>query len=246
MLSLLSTSFKRIRSAFIPEKRNFSNLATATHKIESLVNLEKTFRTQPNIPLDMNFEVLGEELKENIPVDLPKVTQYGVRYDRERLKNMAKYVANGNKFDLAAIRSYSKKPNPPLITLVKYPDYNLYIWDGHHRALAIYLGGRKVILPEEYKILPNLTYEHSMMPVFEEGYVTPFDPRKELRLADFGPFKQEMLAMTKDKNISVQELSDLISASSKRYKIHRAYETIPEMVKYLKLDDLQIECTSKL
>ena len=64
------------------------------------------------------------------------------------------------------------------------------------------MSGRKEIFPEEYKVLPNNTFERSMKPCFEEGYVTPFDPRTELRYADFGTFKSEILKMYREGIIS--------------------------------------------
>jgi len=92
------------------------------------------------------------------------------------------------------LEAMTKKPSqPPKLILIACfsPENQLYIWDGHHRVIAIYLGGRSEIYPEEYCIL-NITFELTKKVNFETGYVTPFDPQTEIRLAEFGLFKQQV------------------------------------------------------
>src|SRR5215813_11595598 len=83
---------------------------------------------------------------------------------------------------------------PRLIAIARFPDGRMMIRDGHHRCLATYLGGRAYLRHDEYRI-EVYTYEMYAEINFVAGFVTPFDPRTEVRIPDFGSFRQEALLL---------------------------------------------------
>lgn len=70
---------------------------------------------------------------------------------------------------------------PPLVVVVRYDDGKHYVHDGHHRVLAIYCGGRDVLYKEEYEFAEG-TFKECNSIIWEQGFVTPFDPRTEVML----------------------------------------------------------------
>jgi hypothetical protein len=125
----------------------------------------------------------------------------------------------------------------PLIALFQLDDGRLYIHDGHHRSLAIYLSGRSHLLPSEYAITPH-TFNTLASVNFDVGYVTPYDPRSEMRLSDFRVFKNEARRIQNDQSNPnrVADAMKYIRDNRSLYCVtHRPYETIPEMAKYLGL-----------
>lgn len=154
------------------------------------------------------------------------VTQFGYRHDAG-VKEMTKYVQHGGVFNCN-----------PRIVLFKLNDDQLYIHDGHHRSMAIYLSGRKHLEEQEYVITP-FSFEELSTPNFDVGFVTPYDPRTEMRLSDFRIFKKTALLRYRDFSNPNHEKDaiEYINANRALYRIpHRPYETIPDMVSYLGLD----------
>ena len=49
------------------------------------------------------------------------------------------------------------------------------------RVLALYLTGRDKLYENEYVVIHS-TYEAMSKPIFEKQFVTPYDPRVEIRL----------------------------------------------------------------
>jgi len=129
-----------------------------------------------------------------LSIYVPLVTQDGLR-DEAQLQEMIEFVQTGGFFTFNAIcRENIGRCDDKLILIAQFPDGQFFLWDGHHRVFAIFLGQRDYLDPSEYEILP-LTYEQVMTPNFETGFVTPYDPRTEVRLKDFGPFKTYMLQL---------------------------------------------------
>jgi hypothetical protein len=83
---------------------------------------------------------------------------------------------------------------PRLIAIARFPDGRMMIRDGHHRCLATYIGGRASLRHDEY-IVETYTYEMYAEINFEVGFVTPFDPRTEVRVPDFTAFRQEVFQL---------------------------------------------------
>lgn len=163
------------------------------------------------------------------------VTQYGYR-DGSGLREMVEYVRKGGQFT-----------SKPLITLFRLDDDRLYIHDGHHRTMAIYLTGRTHLEPSEYCITP-FSFEALQTVNFDAGFVTPYDPRSEMRLSDFRLFKDTARKHYEDKTLPNSERTAMEYIQSHRplYCIsHRPYETIPEMVEFLGLSSPYLSTTSE-
>lgn len=137
---------------------------------------------------------------------------------------MTDYVKGGGRFNCE-----------PRIILFKMDDDRLYIHDGHHRSMAIFMSGRAHLEESEYLITP-FSFEALASPNFKVGFVTPYDPRSEMRLSDFRIFKKTALQRYRDDTNPNHEQDALNYINSNRslYSIsHRPYETIAEMVAYL-------------
>jgi len=171
------------------------------------------------------------------------VTQESLRNFDYCIK-MSKFVAAKGVFTMETLIAKNRelegsskihlKP-PKLILIARFwPDKSLYIWDGHHRVVAIYLGGREEILPVEYEIW-NIPYDLIKKVNFKTGYVTPFDPKVEVRLSEFGLFKQLANDMLRVEKKTEQEVIVFINGSREKYVKKRTYKTVAELVKYSKM-----------
>lgn len=118
------------------------------------------------------------------------VTQNGFR-NPDQIQEMVAYVADGGIFDTQSLSEHSDGRDVRLINLVKFEDGRIFIHDGHHRVAAIYLGGRKFLSSDEYTI-KSWKYEDYKTINFQVGWVTPYDPRIEVRIPDYFFFKEEV------------------------------------------------------
>ena len=127
-------------------------------------------------------------------------TQEVIRHSVEELHHMVDFVKKGGRFNFSSLAKYSKNKSTSLIAIMQFEDGAFYIRDGFHRVMAIYLGRpNKLMYSDEY-IVENLTYERMMHPKISVGYYTPFDPRVEVRIADFTNFKSKILQIIKSGN----------------------------------------------
>ena len=99
------------------------------------------------------------------------------------------------------------------------------IRDGHHRCLATYLGGRAYLRHDEYRI-EVYTYEMYAEINFVAGFVTPFDPRTEVRIPDFGSFREEALHLYAR---SPEAAVKFIRQNKVRYARSRKYYSLSQM-----------------
>ena len=126
-----------------------------------------------------------------------KLTQESLRLE-EQLDLMVDYVKNGGKFTIEAIQTHlfklGRTHRPSLISLNRFEDGELYVRDGHHRVGSIWLAGREYLHDDEY-VIENYTYKEYLEINFESSYVTPFDPRSEVRFGNFYGFRQEVMSV---------------------------------------------------
>jgi len=85
---------------------------------------------------------------------------------------------------------YSKKP----VVLARFDDGKLYVRDGHHRVVAIHVGNLRTgtnrpLYADEY-VVEDWTYDQWMTANPARGWITPFDPRTEIRLGDLSIYKK--------------------------------------------------------
>lgn len=161
----------------------------------------------------------------HMPIGSLLATQYGYR-DDAGVKEMVEFVSQGGEFNAK-----------PLIQVFLLEDGKLFVHDGHHRSMAVYLSGRDYLKPSEYLLSP-ITYRALGSVNFDAGYVTPYDPRTEMRLSDFRIFKKTARQLRDDLSNPHRETDAMTYITENRplYCItHRPYETIPEMASHLGL-----------
>ena len=120
----------------------------------------------------------------------------GIMHDEIRHKHqvveMSWFVRDGLFWTRDVLRAHADKHHTPIphpIAIARFPDGRMMIRDGHHRCLATYIGGRAYLRHDEYTV-ETYTYEMYAEINFEVGFVTPFDPRTEVRVPDFTAFRQ--------------------------------------------------------
>jgi len=154
-------------------------------------------------------------------------TQTGIR-NRERLKRMLTYAKEGGIFDYSNIKKLDPNFKHPLINILACEDGKNYVWDGHHRVTAILLSGRKILFPSEYTIMEK-QYSQLLCPNLQTCFFTPFDPRSELRLPEFGSFKSKVNQMI-DQNKSPHEIQDFIFHSREKYCTKRNFSSFDDLI----------------
>lgn len=119
-----------------------------------------------------------------------------IRYRRQVIE-MSWRVREGVFWTQEVLQTHAAAHNasaPRPIAIACFPDGEMMIRDGHHRCVATYLGDRTYLRHDEYH-LENYTYEMYSEINFEAGFVTPFDPRTEVRLPDFTAFREEVFRL---------------------------------------------------
>lgn len=170
-----------------------------------------------------------------------RVTQQSLR-NLNQLPEMIEFVRNGGIFSSEAIRDYTEmRPGPvprdihriaiAILSVDGLPS-GFYIRNGHHRAVSIFLGGREVLLPEEFDIevrTPNefkethfLNTDGSWM-----GWVTPFDIQTHCRLFNFGEYKAQVRDLYE--NDGPEAAMEFIEANQKLYCEPRRIERVSEL-----------------
>ena len=119
-------------------------------------------------------------------------TQDGFRHPNEKVREMIEFVRQGGRFNLKSLTSYAPDKSNLLVAITQFEDGSLYIRDGFHRAMAIFLGRPDGMLYDDEYFLETLTYQRMMTPNMGMGYYTPFDPRVEVRASDFGDFRLQV------------------------------------------------------
>jgi hypothetical protein len=118
------------------------------------------------------------------------VTQCGFRNERQ-IDDMIVFVSSGGIFSAESLGEHSNGADKRLINLAKFEDGRYFIHDGHHRIASIYLGGRKWLHKEEYTV-KKWKYSDYTDISFENKWITPYDPRIEVRIPDYEAFKRNV------------------------------------------------------
>lgn len=125
----------------------------------------------------------------------------------DQIENMIQFVKDGGFWTQDALKSYAEKHNKHdygLIYITRFPDGAEMIHDGHHRTVATYLAGRYILREDEYLIC-NWTYDAYNDIWFDRGYVTPHDPRTEVRLSNFKAFKEKAIMLSKQNEAQAKQ-----------------------------------------
>ena len=162
------------------------------------------------------------------------LTQDGFRLHPDEMQAMVDFVRSGGRFTEEALASHDPA-RKSLIAVSKFGDGCHFIRDGLHRSVAIYLGRDDPVLHEDEFVVESMTYDMYTGPAVDKGWYTPFDPRIEVRKADFHEFKQQVLDL-KDQNGDVEKF---ISENKAMYCVLRT-------TKHLSIQNLAEEMESKL
>lgn len=111
------------------------------------------------------------------------------------------------------IKEVLDKDKPSLIKISIFSEDDpgkYYIHDGHHRCCAILIAGRTYLREDEYTITDWKVYSKYLEINFEKGWITPFHPKFEVRVANTSKFRKhikKMLYISQDRAIqSIQGL----------------------------------------
>jgi hypothetical protein len=159
------------------------------------------------------------------------VTQNVLR-NFKQIDGMVEHVNHSGLWNIRALNEFNQDFVEPLIAISEFPDGKRYIRDGHHRCFATLLSGREYLANDEYVITP-MTYEQYMSVNFDVAWVTPFDPRNQVRLSDFMDFKKLVMYMRSDH--SDEEVIEYIRQNKFKYMCPRTMNNIYDMTSVYEL-----------
>lgn len=117
-------------------------------------------------------------------------TQAGLRNPLHMLQ-LAKGLEDGSR--TIVVNDPKKR-----ILVSKFEDNQIFVHNGHHRVCAKVLAGKDRLENDEFR-LEDWTYEQYQEFNWDTGFLTPFDPKFDLRLADLSRFR-EAVRIVKEKN----------------------------------------------
>lgn len=152
------------------------------------------------------------------------VTQNRLR-NTDQIAAMVEFVRQGGRFTsdamlASAIQSGSRASGPIAISQI---GRTRFVHDGHHRLVAIFLGGRDYVCHEEFTTTKRAWADYWVANP-PSGWLTPFDPGDECRLPEFGAVKLSALAAYND-----GVLDEFLAANRHRYVEPREIETIAQL-----------------
>lgn len=159
-------------------------------------------------------------------LDSLELIQDGIR-SLDNIKSMMRYIKRGGVFKPEVVYD--------TIAITEFPDGRRVIHDGLHRCLSVYLCGKRYLLPCEYHI-KYWDYDHYNQcspESIENGYFTPFDPRFECRLADFGEFKQQVKDMI-EMGCGLYEIADFIMDTSYLYRTKKTLYNLNDLAEVVR------------
>lgn len=149
-------------------------------------------------------------------------TQNSLRHEHQ-VDQMIEFVSGGGFFTAETLckhlQSCGKDRPPQLIAVNRFEDGELFLRDGHHRCGSIWLGGRFALREDEY-VIEEYTYDQYMEINHDLGWLTPFDPRVEVRRGNFCPFRTEALRISKEQGREAAEV--YIRSNRDLYLVDRA------------------------
>jgi hypothetical protein len=173
------------------------------------------------------------------------VTQEDAR-NLTQIPGMIEFVKSGGSFNRATLDAWAAGHglNPsPLIKISVFEDGQVYLHDGHHRAVSIWCAGREFLQPEEFEVRHWQYSAYTEIAFIDEegyhgrkkgdwmGWVTPFDIATEMRLPDIKEFKDHVKDIYYKQ--SPQHAIHYILTNSRLYKRPREIFYLPELANKL-------------
>lgn len=160
-----------------------------------------------------------------MPINLVtlQTTQSWVR-GMSQVKRMTEHVRNGGVFTIDNVPEFHPEDSVfPLIRISRFPDGALYLHDGHHRAVSIWLGGREYLLQDEYEIQDWDSIERYAEINLKANWVTPIKLETEVRLPDTRIYKRLI------QEASPEDAIELISNLKHMYATERRHGNVVEL-----------------
>lgn len=158
------------------------------------------------------------------------VTQNGLR-DCRQVAKMIEFVGAGGFFTrdarLAQHLLADGRGLPPPMHIAVMEDDRFVLHDGHHRAVAMFLGGRPYVDAEKEAEVVRYAYADYAEAHPEKGWFTPFNLETEVRLPDFGGFKKA--AILNYKKLGRDALNETIRDYRHHYVEPRRVWTVAEL-----------------
>lgn len=148
-------------------------------------------------------------------IDHLRPTQKGLRH-ADQIASMVEFVRSGGIFSQEALIQFAQSKgyeSEKLIQINKFEDEMNFIHDGHHRCFSIWLAGREILHHQEF-VFSYWSYQQYGEINFDNGYVTPYNPKEEIRHADFFDFKFEVRKIAET---SIEEAIEFIKLNRSRY-----------------------------
>jgi hypothetical protein len=161
----------------------------------------------------------------------------------DQMCEMIKHVSEGGYFHYSNLLRFNKGKESSLIEIAEFEDGKYYVHNGHHRSVAIWLGGRNHLQDGEYYI-KRWKYDDYNTINMERQYVTPFDPRTQVRLPDFSAFKRRVLKL---KELGEELTIRYIYEHNKEYRRDKTIFSVPELSKtYLNIQCRNLKVFTRL
>lgn len=113
-----------------------------------------------------------------------RVTQTSLRNDAQ-MTDLMEHIQGGGE--------WTKELDDDLPKVVRFEDGELFLRDGHHRCVASLAASRTTLLPSEYE-LEDWEYTAWSAPNFATGFITPYDPRLDIRVQDLTAHREAVAA----------------------------------------------------
>eukprot|EP01119_Soliformovum_irregulare_P006944 TRINITY_DN19354_c0_g1_i1.p1 TRINITY_DN19354_c0_g1~~TRINITY_DN19354_c0_g1_i1.p1 ORF type:complete len:256 (-),score=23.95 TRINITY_DN19354_c0_g1_i1:32-730(-) len=185
----------------------------------------------PKQPGILTVKGSAEIPKDRLNISDLYCTQTDLRH-ADVLPSISRLVRDGGILNHVTVAKHLEKQTsidtePHLVVIAKgFEDGRRYVWDGHHRLLGIWNAGRKFLYPEEFLFMAA-DYKLCSSIRYDLGFVTPYDPKSEVRSSNFAAFKGKILKMALELGEDVA--TDEIHKSKSIYSSPRKVNTIPEL-----------------
>lgn len=141
-----------------------------------------------------------------------------------QLKRMTEHVRNGGAFTIDNVHEFHPEDSVfPLVKISRFANGDLYLHDGHRRAISIWLGGREYLLPNEYEIQDWDSIERYAEINLAANWITPIDLTTEVRLPDTRIYKRLI------QEADSEDATELIRNLKHMYATERKYGSVVEL-----------------
>jgi len=154
-----------------------------------------------------------------------QTTQSWVR-SMSQVKRMTEHVSNGGVFTIDNVSDFHPEDSVfPLVRVSRFPDGSMYLHDGHHRAVSVWLGGRDILLPDEYEITDWDSIERYAEVNLDANWITPVNLANEVRLPDTRIYKR-LIHEARDADVM-----NLINELKHMYATQRKHNNVIELAR---------------